>query len=63
MLFRSEQIFGMPGLGKYFVTSIQNRDYTMISGVTIFYSTFLLIINLITDILYGFIDPRIKLDS
>jgi oligopeptide transport system permease protein len=61
--FVVEQIFGMPGLGKYFVTSIQNRDYTMISGVTIFYSTFLLIINLITDILYGFIDPRIKLDS
>lgn len=61
--FVVEQIFGIPGLGTYFVTSIQNRDYTMISGVTVFYSTFLVIINLVIDILYGFVDPRIKLDS
>lgn len=61
--FVVEQIFGIPGLGTYFVTSIQNRDYTMISGVTVFYSTFLIIINLVIDILYGFVDPRIKLDG
>ena len=61
--FVVEQIFGVPGLGTYFVTSIQNRDYTMIIGVTVFYSTFLVIINFLIDICYGFIDPRIKLDS
>ncbi len=61
--FVVEQIFGVPGLGTHFVTSIQNRDYTMIIGVTVFYSTFLIIINFLIDICYGFIDPRIKLDS
>lgn len=61
--FVVEQVFGVPGLGTHFVTSIQNRDYTMIIGVTVFYSTFLVIINFLIDICYGFIDPRIKLDS
>lgn len=59
--FVVEQIFGVPGLGTHFVTSIQNRDYTMIIGVTVFYSTFLVMINLLIDICYGFIDPRIKI--
>lgn len=59
--FIVEQIFAIPGLGKWFVTSITNRDYTVILGVTIFYSLFLLIMNLIVDILYAVIDPRIKL--
>lgn len=59
--FVIEQIFAIPGLGKWFVLSISNRDYTVILGVTIFYSIFLLIMNLIVDILYAFIDPRIKL--
>lgn len=60
--FVVEQIFGIPGLGTYFVTSIQNRDYTMIVGVTVFYSFLLVFLNLIIDICYVFIDPRIKLD-
>ncbi|MEG0381128.1 MAG: ABC transporter permease subunit, partial [Kurthia sp.] len=47
--------------GKYFVTSITNRDYTVIMGTTVFYSIILLFGVLIVDILYGFIDPRIKL--
>lgn len=59
--FIIENIFVIPGLGKWFVLSISNRDYTVILGVTIFYSLFLLIMNLIVDILYAFIDPRIKL--
>lgn len=59
--FVVEQIFAIPGLGKWFVLSISNRDYTVILGVTIFYSLFLLIMNLIVDILYAVIDPRIKL--
>lgn len=56
-----ENIFGVPGLGKYFVDSITNRDYPVIMGTTIFYSIVLLSAILIVDISYGFIDPRIKL--
>ncbi|MBP2033018.1 oligopeptide transport system permease protein [Clostridium algifaecis] len=61
--FVIENLFGIPGLGREFVQSIYNRDYTTILGVTIFYSTFLIICNLIVDILYVIIDPRIKLES
>lgn len=59
--FVIEQVFGIPGLGTFFVTSITNRDYTTIMGVTIFYSTLLVFFNLITDICLVFADPRIKL--
>lgn len=59
--FVVEQVFGVPGLGKFFVTSITNRDYTTIMGVTIFYSALLIGFNLIADVLVAFIDPRIKL--
>lgn len=61
--FVIETLFGIPGLGREFVQSIYNRDYTTILGITIFYSTFLIACNLIVDILYAVIDPRIKLDS
>lgn len=59
--FIIEQIFAIPGLGKHFVQSITNRDYTVIMGTTVFYSIILLFAVLIVDILYTFIDPRIKL--
>ena len=59
--FVVEHIYGVPGLGTFFVTSIQNRDYTTIMGVTVFYSALLVSLNLLVDICYGFIDPRIKL--
>lgn len=59
--FIVEQIFAIPGLGKHFVTSITNRDYTVIMGTTVFYSIILLFAVLIVDILYSIIDPRIKL--
>lgn len=59
--FVVEKIFGIPGLGSHFVTSITNRDYTVIMGVTVFYSIILLISILVVDVLYGIIDPRIKL--
>lgn len=59
--FIIEQIFAVPGLGRSFVTSIQNRDYTVVMGTTVFYSLFLMGMNLIVDIAYAFIDPRIKL--
>ncbi|MEK4199303.1 ABC transporter permease [Cytobacillus sp. FSL K6-0265] len=59
--FVIEKIFGIPGLGFHFVTSITNRDYTVIMGVTVFYSVLLLLAILLVDIAYGIIDPRIKL--
>lgn len=59
--FVVEQVFGVPGLGTFFVTSITNRDYTTIMGVTIFYSALLVSLNLIVDLCLGLIDPRIKL--
>ena len=61
--FVIEQVFGVPGLGTFFVTSITNRDYTTIMGVTIFYSALLILFNLLADICLAFIDPRIKLNS
>ena len=58
--FVIEQIFTIPGMGKFFVESINNRDYPLIMGVTIFYSALLVLMNLIVDLLYGVIDRRIK---
>lgn len=59
--FVVENIFAVPGLGKHFVTSIYNRDYTVILGMTVFYSTFLIGLNMLVDIAYSLFDPRIKL--
>ncbi|HIY26589.1 MAG TPA: ABC transporter permease [Candidatus Acutalibacter pullistercoris] len=61
--FVVENIFAVPGLGKYFVQSIQVLDYTMISGTTIFYGAFLILANLVVDLVYGIIDPRVKLEE
>jgi oligopeptide transport system permease protein len=58
--FVIERIFAIPGMGKYFVESVNNRDYTVIMGMTIFYAAFLVVMVLIVDIVYAFIDPRIK---
>lgn len=58
-----EQIFGIGGLGKFFVNSITNRDYTLIMGLTLFYAVILMLARFLTDIAYAFIDPRIKLNS
>lgn len=59
--FVVENIFAVPGLGKHFVVSIYNRDYTVILGLTFFYSVFLIAMNILVDILYTIFDPRIKL--
>ena len=59
--FVVEKIFTIPGLGREFVSSITNRDYTMIMGTTILLATFIITANVIVDILYKIIDPRIKL--
>ncbi|PYI54595.1 ABC transporter permease [Paenibacillus flagellatus] len=56
-----EKIFGIPGLGKYFVESVENRDYTLIMGLTLFYGTLLMCARFFTDVAYGMVDPRIKL--
>ena len=59
--FVVEQIFAIPGMGRFFVQSIQDLDYTMVLGMTAFYGLFLVMANLVVDILYGIVDPRIKL--
>lgn len=58
--FVVESMFLIPGLGRYFVDSITNLDYPLIMGLTIFYGAFLVTMNLIVDILYGVVDPRIR---
>jgi len=55
-----EEIFGIPGLGQFFVRGALNRDYTLVLGIVIFYATLVVLLNLIVDILYGVIDPRIR---
>lgn len=59
--FIIETIFAIPGLGREFVTSVTNRDYTVIMGTTVFYAVLLLFSILLVDIIYSLIDPRIKL--
>lgn len=61
--FVIESMFGIPGLGREFVTTIANRDYSAVMGVTVFFSTFLILCNFVVDILYVIIDPRIKLEG
>ena len=61
--FVIEKVFTIPGLGKFFVDSITNRDYPVILGTTIFYAMFLIIMYLLVDVIYMIIDPRIKLNS
>lgn len=61
--FIVEKIFGIPGLGGWLVNSVNNRDYTVIAGVTIFYSAILMVSVFIVDVCYTFLDPRIKLKN
>lgn len=59
--FVIEKIFAVPGMGRYFIESIGNRDYTTIMGMTVFYAIFYIIMILLVDVAYSLIDPRIKL--
>jgi len=59
--FVIEKIFAIPGMGKYFVDSINTRDYPVIMGTTAFYSTILILMLFLVDLAYGLLDPRIKL--
>jgi oligopeptide transport system permease protein len=56
-----ERIFGLPGLGKFFVTSALQRDYTVVMGMVIFFATLILALNLLADLLYAALDPRVRL--
>lgn len=58
--FAVEYIFAVPGLGKHFVNAVSNRDYTLIMGITLLYGVILILFNTLTDILYGFLDPRLQ---
>jgi oligopeptide transport system permease protein len=61
--FVIESIFAIPGMGRHYVQSIQNLDYTIILGMTVFYGSFLVVANMIVDLLYGVIDPRIRVSG
>ncbi len=61
--FAIERMFMVPGIGRYFVNSVSDRDYTVIMGVTIFYGAFIMVCTLLVDIAYAWIDPRVRFDS
>lgn len=61
--FVVEQIFNIPGMGRYFVQSIKSNDYTMIAGTTVLFGVFLILMILLVDILYGIVDPRVNLSG
>jgi ABC-type dipeptide/oligopeptide/nickel transport system permease component len=60
--FVVELVFAIPGLGRYFVSAIQQLDYTVIMGTTVFYGAFLVFMVIVVDIVYGVIDPRVTLE-
>ena len=57
-----EQVFGLPGVGRYFVQGAVNRDYTLVMGMVMFYAVLILALNLLVDLVYGWLDPRIRHD-
>lgn len=61
--FVIERLFSVPGIGREFVTSVSDRDYTVIMGMTIFFGAFVIICNILVDIAYAVIDPRVKLSE
>ena len=58
-----EQIFGIPGIGRFFVQGALNRDYTLVLGIVVFFGVLIILFNLIVDILYGILDPRVRYDK
>jgi oligopeptide transport system permease protein len=55
-----EQVFNLPGVGRHFVQGAINRDYTLVMGMVIFYAALILVLNLVVDLVYGWLDPRIR---
>jgi len=60
--FVVELVFAIPGLGRYFVQAVQQLDYTVIMGTTVFYGAFLVLMVILVDLLYGLVDPRVRLE-
>ncbi|MEO8396067.1 MAG: ABC transporter permease [Chloroflexota bacterium] len=60
--FVTETIFGIPGMGRYFVTSVTNRDYPVIMGTILLFAVFLVLMNMLVDVAYAWLDPRIRFD-
>lgn len=58
-----ETIFGLPGIGRYFVNGALNRDYTLVMGVVVIYAALIIVLNMITDLLYAALDPRVRLQT
>jgi oligopeptide transport system permease protein len=56
-----EQIFGVPGLGRFFVQGALNRDYTLVMGVVVFYGALIIVFNFLVDVAYAWLDPKVKL--
>jgi oligopeptide transport system permease protein len=57
-----ETIFGIPGIGRYFVQGALNRDYTLVMGVVVFYGSLIILLNLLVDLAYGLLDPKVRYD-
>jgi oligopeptide transport system permease protein len=55
-----EQIFAIPGIGRYYVTAVTGRDYTVVMGLTVLLAMIVIIANMVVDILYGVLDPRTR---
>jgi oligopeptide transport system permease protein len=55
-----ETIFGIPGIGRYFIQGALNRDYTLVMGTVIVFAVLIILLNLIVDLLYGLLDPKVK---
>ena len=60
--FVVESVFAIPGLGRYFVQAVQQSDYTVIMGTTVFYGAFLVFMVIVVDLLYAWVDPRVRLE-
>ena len=56
-----EKIFAVPGLGRHLVNAAFNRDYTMVTGIVLFYASFLMVLNLLVDLAYSWLDPRVEM--
>jgi oligopeptide transport system permease protein len=58
-----ETVFGLPGIGRYFVQGAVNRDYTLVVGITVLYGALIIVFNLLADLCYAWLDPRVRLHS
>jgi ABC-type dipeptide/oligopeptide/nickel transport system permease component len=58
--FVVEYVFAIPGMGRFFITAVTDRDYPLIMGVTLVYTALLFLANLVVDVAYGLVDPRVR---